>query len=441
MSVEVTTSIREEDSKTQVTVVASADEVKEYIDAQFKKMRKARIPGFRPGRAPRKVLEQNFGGHDAVFTEITTELINGLAPKAVDSQDILFINNPTFEETPNVVEGEEYTFTLYGKVKPEVELLTYDAVEIKMPSEEVTEEEVDAQIAQLASYYYNFEDVEGRAVEAGDYVSIDLACTANGEPVQGLNSEDRLIELGQAIMPESFEEQIIGMNVGDSKSFDFSVEGVSEYAYLEVEAIHAEVTLKAIRTKINPDITDEFAATVGFESVADLRAKFEEAIAKQKAEQLPALKESRCVEALAERVHGEVPQAYINFTRQDILRDFYNNLQRQGVTFDDFLAQQHISAEVFQQDLEQEAREVATQTLALDALYRELGLEITEEDLAEEFSVVDDPEATRKEWEEAGRMSEIREAVRRRKATEWLLENAVVTEETGDEDETEDEED
>lgn len=434
---EVTTSIREEDSKTQVTVVASADEVQEYIDAQFKKMRKARIPGFRPGRAPRPVLEQNFGGHEAVFAEITTELINGLAPKAVDSQDILFINNPDFEETPNVVEGEGYTFTLYGKVKPEVELLTYDPVEIKMPSEEVTEEEIDAQIAQLASYYYNFEDVEGRAVEAGDYVSIDLACTANGEEVQGLNSEDRLIELGQGIMPESFEEQVIGMSTGDSKSFDFSVEGASEYEYLGVDAIHAEVTLKAIRTKINPEITDDFAKMVGFDSVADLRTKFEEAISKQKGEQLPALKESRCTEALAERVHGEVPQAYVNFTRQDILRDFYNNLQRQGVTFDEFLAQQHITADAFQQDLEQEAREVATQTLALDALYRERGFEITEEDIAHEFTVVDNPEATRKEWEEAGRMSEIREAVRRRKATEWLLETAVVTEDTGDGDEDE----
>lgn len=432
---EVTTSIREEDSKTQVTVVASAEEVQTYIDDQFKQMRKARIPGFRPGRAPRKVLEQNFGGHDAIFAEITTNVINGLAPKAVDGEDIIFIANPEFEETGDVVEGEPFTFTLYGKVKPEVELIVYDPVEIKMPPEGVTDEEIDAQIEQLASYYYNFEDVEGRAVEEGDFVSVDMACTVGDEAVQGLNSEDRLIELGAGIMPESFEKEIIGMKTGDKKSFDFSIEGVSEYDYLEADAIHADVTLKAIRTKIAPEINDEFASTVGFESVAELRTKFEEAIAKQKEEQLPALKEQRCTEALAERVHGEVPQAYINYTRQDILRDFYNSLQRQGASFDQFLAQQHITAEDFQKDLEEEAKEVAAQTLALDALYKNLGLELTEEDIAKEFAVVEDPEATRAEWEEAGRMAEIREAVRRRKATEWLLETAVVTEDDGSEDE------
>ena len=127
----------------------------------------------------------------------------------------------------------------------------------------------------------------------------------------------------------------------------------------------------------------------------------------------------------------------MTFTRQDILRDFYMNLQQQGVTLDQFFAQQGITADEFNKDLDEEAKEVATQTLALDAMFKHLGIEITDEDIDAEFQVVDNPAEVRKQWEDNGRMSELREAIRRRKATEWLIENAVVTLDEGDADEDE----
>ena len=107
------------------------------------------------------------------------------------------------------------------------------------------------------------------------------------------------------------------------------------------------------------------------------------------------------------------------------------------MTLDQFFAQQGITADEFNKDLDEEAKEVAAQTLALDALYKHLELEITDEDIDKEFQVVDDPAAVRKQWEDNGRMSELREAIRRRKATEWLIENAVVTLDEGDADEDE----
>ena len=191
-----------------------------------------------------------------------------------------------------------------------------------------------------------------------------------------------------------------------------------------------------------PCIKPEPRRTIGlvYRPGSPLRSRYEqlaEAINKQKAEQLPALKEERCTKALAERVFGEVPVDYVTFTRQDILRDFYINLQQQGVTLDQFFAQQGITADEFNKDLDEEAKEVAAQTLALDALYKHLELEITDEDIDKEFQVVDDPAAVRKQWEDNGRMSELREAIRRRKATEWLIENAVVTLDEGDADEDE----
>ena len=149
-----------EDGKVQITVTVPAQTVKQHIDRHFKDLGRARIPGFRPGKAPRKILEQNFGGHEAVYGEITTDMINEIAPVAVDSQDVLFIANPDFDETGIVADGEDFTFTLSGKVKPEVELLSFDPVQIKMPAEEATAEEIDAQVEALRTYYYSFETIE-----------------------------------------------------------------------------------------------------------------------------------------------------------------------------------------------------------------------------------------------------------------------------------------
>ena len=433
---DVTTSIREDDGKTQVTVTLTPEEVQEHINAFFKDLRKARIPGFRPGKAPRKVLEQQFGGHDAVFDEIATDLINDVAPDAVDGADVLFITDPEFEDAEPLVEGEPFTFTLYGKVKPEVELLSYDPVEIKMPPEEATEAEINAQLESLRNYYYSFETLEDAAAEQGNYVMAEITCTKENEThVQGLNKSSRLIELGGGTMPPEFEEQLIGAKGGETKEFEFTVADQETYATFGEGTIKAEVEVKEVREKVVPELDEAFCEKVGVESIDELRKQLEDAINQQKKEQLPDLKERRCVEELTRRVHGEVPQSYINFSREDLLRDFFGQLQRQNTSLDQFLIQNNISSEQFKEDVEEEAKEIAEQSLALDALFREKGWELTDEDIDKEFQVVENPEETRKQWEESGRMAVLREACRRSKATQWLVETAIVQiEDDADED-------
>lgn len=425
---EVATSIREDDGKTQVTVEMSAEEVKKHVDAFFKDLSKNRIPGFRPGRAPRKVLEQNFGGHDYIYAQITSDMINEVAPLAADQNDVLFISEPEFdnEELGTVTDGEPFTFTFYGKVKPVVELSSYDPVEISMPPEHATDAEVEAQLAALREYYFKFEDAE-HPVEHGDYVVLDLEATADGKEVEGLNGTNRLVELDGGMLPSAISEKLIGMEPEQTEEFDVTLDAEGDYAYLEGKPVHVKATVSSVRVKKLPELDGAFAEQVGFDSIEQLRTEIREELENQKKEQLPSFKERRCVEELAKRIDGEVSADYVNFSREDILRDFFNQLNRQGTTFDAFLSQQGITADEFQKDLDLEAKENATQSLALDALYGHLGLEITEEDIDKEFSYAEDPEATRKSWEEAGRMSAVREALRRQKAMQWLVDNAVVT--------------
>ena len=432
---EVTTSIREEDGKTQVAIELTEQEVKKHIDSFFKDLAKNRIPGFRPGRAPRKVLERNFGGHEAIYAEITSDMVNEVLPLALDSKDVIFIDDPKLvdEKIESVEDGKPYTFEVYGEVAPKLTLTSVEPVEIEMPPATATDEEVEAQLESLRDYYYEFEEVD-RAAEEGDYVMMSIDAKADGVAVDALNSPSRLVELGSDALPKELTDQVLGMKKDETKEFDFEVaEDDEQLADFKGKTIHAEVTVSKVQTKELPTLDEEFAKRIGFDTLEQTREEIANQINTQRERQLPELKERRCVEALAKRIEGEIPESYINYSRDEVLREFFNNLQSAGITFDQFLAQRGISADEFRADLDDEAKENAEQSLALDALFEARGMELTDADIDEQFQVVDDPAAARKSWEESGRMSLLREGIRRSKAAQWLIDNAIVTEEVAKE--------
>ena len=432
---EVTTSIREEDGKTQVAIELTEQEVKKHIDSFFKDLAKNRIPGFRPGKAPRKVLERNFGGHEAIYAEITSDMVNEVLPLALDSKDVIFIDDPKLvdEKIVSVEDGKPYTFEVYGEVAPKLTLTSVEPVEIEMPPATATDEEIEAQLESLRDYYYEFEEVD-RAAEEGDYVMMSIDAKADGVAVDALNSPSRLVELGSDALPKELTDQVLGMKKDETKEFDFEVaEDDEQLADFKGKTIHAEVTVSKVQTKELPTLDEEFAKRIGFDTLEQTREEIANQINTQRERQLPELKERRCVEALAKRIEGEIPESYINYSRDEVLREFFNNLQSAGITFDQFLAQRGISADEFRADLDDEAKENAEQSLALDALFEARGMELTDADIDEQFQVVDDPAAARKSWEESGRMSLLREGIRRSKAAQWLIDNAIVTEEAAKE--------
>ena len=432
---EVTTSIREEDGKTQVAIELTEQEVKKHIDSFFKDLAKNRIPGFRPGKAPRKVLERNFGGHEAIYAEITSDMVNEVLPLALDSKDVIFIDDPKLvdEKVESVEDGKPYTFEVYGEVAPKLTLTSVEPVEIEMPPATATDEEIEAQLESLRDYYYEFEEVD-RAAEEGDYVMMSIDAKADGVAVDALNSPSRLVELGSDALPKELTDQVLGMKKDETKEFDFEVaEDDEQLADFKGKTIHAEVTVSKVQTKELPTLDEEFAKRIGFDTLEQTREEIANQINTQRERQLPELKERRCVEALAKRIEGEIPESYINYSRDEVLREFFNNLQSAGITFDQFLAQPGISADEFRADLDDEAKENAEQSLALDALFEARGMELTDADIDEQFQVVDDPAAARKSWEESGRMSLLREGIRRSKAAQWLIDNAIVTEEAAKE--------
>lgn len=431
---EITESNREfdDDGKQELvlTIVASADDVDAASKKFFADIQTRELKGFRKGKAPKAVLEQSVGGHENAMGGVAETLINGQAYKVIDDADIIFIENPDFNVDETLEEGKPFKFSVSGPVAPIMKLTDYGPVSIELPPEDVTDEEIERQLAALQDYYHYFEDIDDddHVAQMGDYLMATVTVTdSSDKPVGGLSATSRMIGLGEGTMPDSFDENVIGSKVGDILEFDFDAinpDGTSDYGDGH---LHAVVDVKGFRRLVLPEIDDELAAKVGCMDAEDLHKEMKRNIGMQKAKELPKMKIDRSVEQLIERLDGDVPEYYVDFIRQDVGREFMQNMEQQGMNLQQWMLQNNVDGDAMKEQIDQEARHRASIDCALEALFTEKGLAIEEEDIAKMFEGEDGQE-TRKKWEDANRMADVRKMVRQTKATDYLTENAIVTE-------------
>jgi trigger factor len=428
-----TKSVRSDDNKIELTVTLSDEEVKKQIDAAYKQAGKVRIPGFRPGKAPRKILENFYGGKEYFLAEATDSLVKESLPLAVDAEGHVPLDKPEVAEIDPVEEGKSYSYSFKFTVRPVLELSSYEPLQIELPSSEPTEEEVNEQIDVMLNYYADMQDITDRAAKAEDVVTMDIELTNGEERVEAMSGEKIPYQLGGGVMPQSFDDKLVGAKIDKPLEFDLDLsaeERVPNFLNKE-KPVHAKVTITGIQARIKPELTDEFAKeTLEFESAEDFRSQIAETLKFRKTADLASLKENVIAQELAARLEGEPTEVLVSQTEQELYRDFFNSLQQSGQSFDTFLTSANITSEVFREDIKKQAIEVASQALALDAFARHLALEVTEEELRHEFEIsgVEDPDALYKQWQENGRLSEIREGVLRMKVSKQINEEAEVFE-------------
>ena len=429
MNIQVATE-KTDDGKLLAKVTVPAADVDKAIAATYADIaRRYSFQGFRKGHVPRPVIDGMIG-RDAVLGETTNTVLGQVDPQLCEELNVVPLGEISYgDDVQPVVGGQDYVVEATIAVRPECELTDYDAPAIDMPPAEPTEAEVDEQIDVLQGYHATFDDVEeDREVAADDIVSIDVEDVENAAAFAG---EGRMLDMGGAGMPAEFDEQLVGMRKGESRE----VAWTEKHAHGEHEhevARKVKVTLVAIKQRNVPELTEEFIKeSYGFDSVEQLRDAVRQELATDKTYTLPNVKENRVVAAVAEKLDlDEVPEDYQNSVYTEVLQEFLQQLQRQGTTVDAYLQARGVDFESFLADVREQADERARQSLALDAVARHLGLEVSEDELAEEFgkSGVEDPEASLKEFRDAGRLPAVREALLRNKALNWLVENATVTE-------------
>ncbi|WP_303249250.1 trigger factor [uncultured Slackia sp.] len=427
-----------ESGATKLTVTIEAAEIDARIKKTYKDFgAKYRFPGFRPGHVPRPVIDSNLG-KDAVRSTVTDELLNESFPLAVDENDLNMISQPKFGDVEGLVEeGKDFTFSAEFEVKPELELSDYSPVHIEVPFKKASEAEIDEQIEALGNYYYDYKNAPANTkVKQENSVEITLVVKDDkGEVMESLGAEDRLYELGQGLFPAAFDEALLGMKKGETKSITLNVAEnpcmMTSILKDKTEEVTFEVEIKAVKKKIAPEVTDEWVKeTLGFADVAELRVRMGESIEQQKGDIIPRIMENNALFALQERLIGEVPAVMAEEAERDLLQNFFTQLQNQGATLDAYLKAQDITADKFKEDVKLQAVDAVKQNLALDAWARHAGIEVSDEEIVEEFknSGAQDPDALYEEWKAQGRLHIVREGIMRGKALEALLAEADVEE-------------
>ena len=296
-------------------------------------------------------------GEGAVLAIATEDAVNAVAPEILEDLDIVPVKDGEFKVDAIVKDHEDFTFSVDYKMRPEPVLSSYEPVSIEMPPAEVTDAEIDAQINMLLAYQVKFEDVEDRGVEAEDFVTVDIKDVKNAESLAG---EGRAVFVGSGSMPEAVEEGLKGMKAGESKEISWTPEGE------DAEEATVEVTVKSIRARITPELTDELAKeTFGFDSVEAMRDAVKLEIEQDKQSRLPGIKESRCVAALAERLElEEMDEDYEQSVFQELGQQFLSNLSARGMSLDQWLQANRLTSEQFISDLHHQADDVARESLA-----------------------------------------------------------------------------
>jgi trigger factor len=419
-----------EGNKVKVSVEVEAGEFETAVTAAFKKIAKeVRIPGFRPGKAPRKVLETRLGplvGREQALQDALPEYYSA----AVIEHDVDVIAPPEIDITGGHDAGD-VAFDAVVEVRPTIEVPGYGGLSVTLERPTVDEEALDAQIDRMRELDSTLADVD-RPVQEGDTVTIDVAGTLDGEAQAGLTADDYSYTVGSGAITPEVDEHLVGASAGDTLSFDATHPDPEE-----TRQLHFEVQLKGVKEKVLPELTDEWASDASeFATLAELRASLTDRMLRvRKAQAQMALRE-KVGEALAALVTDELPDALIGQEMQDRLQDLALRLQAQGMQLEQYLAMTGADPETFSQELRDTATAGVKVDLALRAVADAEGIECTDDELTGEIEGVaarvgQTPDEVRERFERVGQISAVRSDIRKRKALEWLLERAEVLDPDG----------
>ena len=430
-----------EGNRAKITVTIDEKVVTDRVKKQYKQLAgQYNFPGFRKGKAPRPVIDSMLG-KDAARAMVTDSLVNETYPRAIDESGLYPVGQPDFgdQEKMDIVEDRAaYSYTFEIDTKPTPELSSYDPVEVEMPSDKATDEQIDEEIDALLDHYYEVVDAPANTkVKDDKFVNMKISATDdNGEDIASITNDEYQYGIGSGLFPKSFDDELIGLKKGDAKQFTIDLPStptaMTSTLMGKTSTINFDVEVLGVRKKKLPELTDEWVQTkIGVDSVEELRKELAEEIESQRSSVLPRLKESRVLTALAERLAGEVPENLVEDAESTLLQDFFNQLQSQGMTLDVYLKQAGITSQQFRDDVKKQAKDMAAQDLALDAYAAHAGIEATDEDIRSEFenAGASDPVGLMKQWRENGQMYLVRQGILRQKAAQELMDKAVVTEE------------
>ncbi|OBJ72329.1 trigger factor [Mycobacterium sp. 1274756.6] len=339
--------------------------------------KQVRLPGFRPGKAPAKLLEARIG-RGAVLEQVVNEALPSRYSEAVANAEVKPLGQPDIEIT-KLEDGEELVFTAEVDVRPEIDLSAAEALQITVDPIEVGEEEVDAELESLRARFGTLTGVD-RAAADGDFVSIDLSASVDGEELADAATEGLSHEVGSGQLIDGLDEAIVGLKAGESKVFTTTL-AAGPQAGKEAQVT---VTVGAVKERELPEPDDDFAQLASeFDTIGELRDSLTEQVRRTKRVQQAEKIRDAALEQLLEKVEVPLPEAVVQAQVDDTVHNAIHGLDHDEEKFAEALAEQGSSREEFDADARSSAEKAVKTQLLLDALADKLEIQVGQQDLTE----------------------------------------------------------
>ena len=416
-------------NQVKLTVTVPAADFEAAMGRAYGKLRnRLTVPGFRKGKAPRKVIE-NYYGTGVLVEEAFNDILPGSYDKAVEETGAHPVDQPEIDIT-TLGAGEDCVYTATVYVRPEVTLGQYKGVAVPAAKWEVKPEEIDREIDRAAERVSRMVEVEDRAAQMGDTANIDYAGTVDGVAFEGGTSKNMPLELGSGMFIPGFEEQIVGMNKGEER--DIHVTFPEDYRATDLAGKEAvfHVKLNSLTRKEKPEINDDFAKDVSeFDTLADYRADVEKRLTEQAKTRAENERRDKILDAVCAGAQVDIPAPMIERQLDQRINNMEMQMRYQGLKLEDFLKYTGQSLAQLRESYREEAQKQVLAELVLDAVRAAENIEATDEDVDAEIAKY--AESAEKSAEDIKKtlsdsdMDYFREMVKTQKALDLIVNAAV----------------
>ena len=412
-----------EKSRVALTIETSAEEFEAAVNKAYLKMRgKINVPGFRVGKAPRKIIEKMYGA-EVFYEEAVNIILPGAYEAAVKEQELNVVGYPEVELESCTKDGVVFKCTV--AIYPEVKLGQYKGLEAPKAEVKVAAADVNARLKEMADRNSRLVSVD-RAVKKGDTADIDFEGFDNGKAFDGGKGENFDLEIGSGSFVPGFEDQLIGMKAGEEKDIDITFP--ENYApELAGKPVVFHVKVNEVKVKEVPAVDDEFAKDVSeFDTLKELKADIKKKMTAERTEAAQRAFEDVLMAKVAEGVEAEIPHEMVELQAERMMEQFKQQLAAQGIPFDQYLKMTGTTEADFRKQADGPAAEQVKMDLAVEAIIKAEGLEATDEDVENELKNVAgkygmDLETVKKYL----RPEDVKEQVIREKAVKVVADSAV----------------
>jgi len=422
-----------EGNKVKLHVTVPADEFERAIDAAFRKLaREVRVPGFRPGKAPRRLLEARLGT-DIAREQALRDSLPDFYVDAVTEHDVDVIAPPEIEVTAGQDDGD-VEFEAVVEVRPQVQLVGYDELRIELPFEPVGDDAIDQQVDRLRDRFADLTDSDLPLIDDA-YATIDITGTIGGEAVEGLTATDFLYRVGSDMVVPELDQQLHGTRPG--AILEFSATLPERFGERAGEEATFRVLVKEAKHKVLPELNDEWVDEASeFDTVDELRADIRKRLEVVQKLQAQMAARDKVLEAVADLVPFPAPEVLVDDETRRRVEDLAHRLSHQNATLDQYLEATGQEAQAFIDEVREGAVRAVLADLALRAVVAQEAIEPTDEEVDAEIvrlaeRLEEKVEKVRRDLERRGVLETVRSDLARGKALEFLVEHSTVVDEEG----------